>query len=250
MGSPRSAQKEARSTCGIHFFLVAYAKEKEQMPNINLTPDKAPRRKELFRIGVEALEELGWRVERIPGIGKSSVRRIVKGDESRVVAIRTTQDQWLAFPRNPANDGWVTLSEVDVVVAVSVDDREDPKIALVHIIEGDDMRDRFDRAYSARLAAGHSLYDGRGIWISLYDEDADEPVNRVGAGAGLANPPISRVRLQHEEKNETRRPEPSKAPKDDDKAPTTFEGIIAEAKSRLAHTLGISSSSIKITVEA
>lgn len=226
------------------------AEGQKEMPNINMTPDKAPRRKELVRIGVEALEGLGWRVERIPGLGKSSVRRIVKGKESRKVAIRTTQDQWIAFPRNAENDGWVTLSEVDVVVAVSVDDRHDPKFALVHIIEGDEMRDRFDRAYSARLAAGHSLYDGRGIWISLYDEDAKEPVNRVGAGAGLANPEIARVRIQHGQKDEAiRREAPKPAAKNDDKAPT-FDWIIAEAKSRLALTLGIASSSIKITVEA
>jgi hypothetical protein len=224
------------------------------MPNINLTPDKAPRRKELFNIGVKALEEEGWRVERIPGLGKSSVRRIVKGKQSQKVAIRTTQDQWIAFPRNAEDNGWVTLSEVDLVVAVSVDDRHDPKFALVHMIEGDEMRDRFDRAHSARLAAGHSMYDGRGIWISLYDEDAAEPVNRVGAGAGLANPEIARVRLQPRQKDGGIRKEVAKPPTShddhDDKGTPNFDGIIAEAKSRLALTLGVATSSIKITVEA
>jgi hypothetical protein len=221
------------------------------MPNINSTPEKVPRRKELFRIGIQTLEEQGWRVERIPALGKSSVRRMVKGNQSRVVAIRTTQDQWIAFPRTTTNDGWVTLSEVDVVVAVSVDDRSDPKFALVHIIEGDEMRDRFDRAYLARRAAGYVLPDGRGIWISLYEEDANLPVNRVGAGAGLANPPIARVPLQQGQKGKAVPTEPPKGPTNNgEKPPTTFEDIISEAKSRLALALGIASSSIKITVEA
>jgi hypothetical protein len=47
------------------------------------------------------------------------------------VSIRTTQNQWIAFPRRLDNKGWGTLSDVDVVLAVSVDDVEQPK-APVH----------------------------------------------------------------------------------------------------------------------
>jgi hypothetical protein len=76
----------------------------------------------LFDIGVEALEKEGWKVSRVPGSGKSSLRRITRGTESLDVSIRTTQDTWIAFPRTPDDKSWRTLSDVDAVVAVSVDD--------------------------------------------------------------------------------------------------------------------------------
>ena len=78
------------------------------MKNVSGTPKKVSNRRKLFELGERALEQAGWRVERIQGIGKSSVRRIVKGDEQHTVSIRTTQDTWIAFPRNDDDNGWVT----------------------------------------------------------------------------------------------------------------------------------------------
>src|SRR5271156_6771682 len=149
------------------------------MTNIFSTPDKGPRRDQLFLIGLQALEREGWRVERIPGIGKSSVRRIARAGKSRKISIRTSQNTWIAFPRNKADNGWGTLSDVDVVLAVSVDDAQSPKFAQVHMIEADEMRLRFDRAYRARVAAGYSIQLGRGVWVSLYEFDAPDPVTHV-----------------------------------------------------------------------
>lgn len=214
------------------------------MTNILATPEKGPRRDRLFQIGLETLHRDGWKVERIPGSGKSSVRRITKGAKSRKVSIRTSQDTWIAFPRNEADKGWVTLSDVDVVLAVSVNDSHNPKFAQVHLIEADEMRLRFDRAYSARIAAGYSIPLGRGVWVSLYHSDATDPVTHVGGGAGLDHPPIACVPLEPEES-------------DSDLIVETKDGhtkdrplTIAEAKRRLAMTLGVDPSSIKITVEA
>jgi len=82
------------------------------------TPEKVTNRRKLFTLGERALEQAGWRIERIQGIqgiGKSSVRRIVKGAEQHTVSIRTTQDTWIAFPRNDDDSGWVTLDDVDYV---------------------------------------------------------------------------------------------------------------------------------------
>lgn len=214
------------------------------MTDIFATPEKAPRRDRLFQIGLETLQQNGWKVERIPRMGKSSVRRITKGGKTRKVSIRTTQDRWIAFPRNHADNGWVTLSDVDAVVAVSVDDRGDPKFALVHMIEADEMRKRFDRAYKARIAAGYKIPLGRGVWVSLYDPDATDPVTHVGGGAGLENPPIASVPLEPEELDSDVIIETKNL--DDKDRPLT----IAEAKRRLAMTLGVEPSSIKITVEA
>jgi hypothetical protein len=101
------------------------------------------------------------------------------------VSLRTTQDTWIAFPRDNTDQKWVTLSEVDTVVAISVDDADEPRFAQVHVVDGHEMRDRFDRAYDARRAAGHTIPVGRGVWVSLYQREAQSPANRVGAGAGL-----------------------------------------------------------------
>ncbi|MBI4178255.1 hypothetical protein HY522_02375 [bacterium] len=230
------------------------------MTNIFQTPKKGRTKTLLFQLGVKALQQQGYKVERIQGIGKSSVRRITKGSQSLKVAIRTSQDTWIAFPRDRQDKKWVTLSEVDAVVAVTVDNPDDPRFAQVHMIEGDDMRKRFDRAYRARVDAGHQIPLGRGIWVSLYREEAADPVVNVGAGAGLANPPIARFPLeldpddlQPEADNDDatgrsghgiRRPM-SVGGKDDD-GPLT----IPEAKRRLALHLGVDPASIKITVEA
>jgi hypothetical protein len=112
------------------------------------------------------------------------------------------------------------------------------------MIEGDEMRRRFDRAYGARIAAGYSIQLGRGVWVSLYDPDATDPVTHVGGGVGLEHPPIARVPLEPRESDPDAIVE-TKAP-DNINKPLT----IAEAKRRLAMTLGVDPSSIKITVEA
>jgi hypothetical protein len=224
--------------------------------NVWKTPGKANLRTHLFGIGVEALQKAGWTVERVPRLGKSSVRRIRRGTDSRTVSIRTTQDTWIAFPRTDTDTGWGTLSDVDAVVAVSVDDREYPKYALVHFIEGDEMRDRFDRAYRARKGAGHSIPLGRGVWVSLYHDEAKEPVSQVGAGAGLTNPPIARVPLYAATgAASTGDAAANKAVDAAETADTSSETVtepltIGEAKRRLAKSLGVSPSSIKITIEA
>ncbi len=211
------------------------------MTNVLGTYEKISRRERLFQVGVQTLQQQGWKVEKIPGFGKSSVRRITKGGQNRKVSIRTSQDTWIAFPRNDRNDSWVTLSDVDVVLAVSVDHYHEPKFAQVHFIEADEMLERFDRAYAARLKAGYKIPLGRGVWVPLYHPDESEPVTHVGGGAGLDHPHIARIPLEPEKPD-------SDASKglDDGDQPLT----IAEAKRRLAITLGVDPSSIKITVEA
>lgn len=224
------------------------------MANINKRSGKKELRKRLFRIAAKALQDRGWSVERTKG--GASVRVIKKDGTVHRVSIRTSQDQRIAFPRLLDDTGWATLGEVDVVVAVSVDQVHPatPANALVHWFEGDDMRARFDRAYAARRAAGHSMPLARGIWIPLYKDEDGTPTS-VGGGAG--NDPSSQLarvslldgdpapvaggippsppRLQHT---------PASTPSED--KPLT----IAEAKRRLALTLGVSETNIKISVEA
>jgi hypothetical protein len=221
------------------------------MTNVYGSPEKVSMKTQLFNIAVHALEKAGWKVERVQGSGKSSVRRITKGAESKIVSIRTTQDTWIAFPRLEGDKGWRTLDEVDAVVPVSVDDRHNPKFAKVHLIDGDEMRARFNRAYAARKKAGHTIPIGRGVWVSLYLPEAQDPVSHVGAGAGLKFPPIATVPLTPEliaAIEETSLAEEAETPVagKTEEAPLS----IAEAKRRLAKTLGVDPANIKITVEA
>jgi hypothetical protein len=194
----------------------------------------------LREIGRQVLRNQGWKVEKIPQSGKSSVRRITKGRESLVVSIRTTQDQWIAFPPTDDRKKWVTLSDVDVVIAVSVDDPAHPAAARVHWLDGNDMRDRFDRAEKARREAGYEIPDGRrGVWIPLYIPEDGSTVRYVGGGAATQENEIARVALDDNEAAVT--PVPP-----DIEPPLT----IAEAKRRLARTFGVPESGVKIAIEA
>ena len=217
------------------------------MANIFGTPKKASMKSKLFNAGVEALEQEGWTVERIPKVGKSSIRRIVKGDESKVVTIRTTQDTYIAFPRDDDDKEWVTLSMADMVVAVSVDSADNPRFAQVHFIDGDEMRDRFDRSYQARLDAGHSVSSGQGMWLGLYEPEQSEPPSLVGAGAGIEHPPVARLPLE-ETSDETPAPPPSA--ESSTARPTASKPLsIADARQQLAETFGVEPDNVKITIE-
>jgi hypothetical protein len=215
------------------------------MTNVYGSKEKVSRKNRLFEIGIEALEKRGYKIERMHGAGKSSLRKITKDGKSKLVSIRTTQDTWIAFPRDKSNKYWVTLSEVDAVVAVSVDDPHDPKFANVHLIDGSEMRSRFDSAYVARLKAGHKIPVGRGVWVSLYTPESNAPPAHVGAGAGLKHPPFATVPLEQSVFAAKDEEVADEAVHSDD-APLT----IAEAKRRLALTFGVDPSNIKITVEA
>jgi len=225
------------------------------MTNVSGTPRKRATRKGLFAFGVESLQKEGWTVSRVPRGGKASLREISRGSEKHRVSIRTSQDAWIAFPRkSDGSGGWVTLDDVDFVLAVSVDDRHNPVFARAHLIPGDEARARYERAYAARRAAGHTLPDGRGIWLSLYDPESNDPVSHVGAGMGIDYPAIQTLDLRtgslpagagevdDEVADEEDEPEAAAAAAE---APLT----IPEAKRRLAATLGVPESAIKISIE-
>lgn len=217
----------------------------EEMTNIFATPSKAATKTKLFNSGIEALEQEGWKVERIPKVGKSSIRRIVKGDESKVVTIRTTQDTYIAFPRDDEDKEWATLSMADLVVAVSVDDADNPRFAQVHFIDGDEMRDRFDRSYNARIAAGHSIGTGRGMWLGLYEPEQSDSPSQVGAGAGLKHPPVATFPLSDASEEKSKPAATEAAPTVSKNAPLS----ISDARRQLAETFGVDPANVKITIE-
>lgn len=215
------------------------------MTNVYGTPEKVTMKAALFSAAITALEQQGFSVERVDGSGKSSVRRISKNGKSMVVSIRTTQDRSIAFPRTKGDKSWRTLDEVDAVVASSVDDKESPRFANVHLLDGNEMRDRFNRTYAARKKAGHTIPIGRGVWLSLYANEANSPVHLVGAGAGLKYPAFAKVPL-----DPARLLIPDQVFDEGDVEQEEQDLTIPEAKRRLARSLGIDEARIKIIIEA
>lgn len=219
------------------------------MTNIFGTPRKVTMRDKLIASAERVLRREGWAVERVGGTGKSSMRRITRGSESKLISIKTTQDQWVAFSRTPDDKAWSTLADVEAVAVSSVDNVDRPRNALVHLVDAVDLRARFDRAYKARLAAGRSIPLGRGVWLSLYERE-DGSVTLVGAGAGLDVPQVAEpldcappddLQSDSEEVSAI----DAKPTSDLDEPPLT----ILEAKRRLAVAFGVEPSAIRITVE-
>lgn len=221
------------------------------MTNIFKTPRKVTTRDLLIAAAERVLARQGWSIERVGGTGKSSIRRIRRGDEDRIVSIKTTQDQWLAFSRTPDDQAWSTLADVDGVVIASVDDRDRPRKALIHLVDADELKKKFDRAYAARLAANRSIPIGRGVWISLYERE-DGSVTLVGAGIGLEHPASAEPLAFTPGEDGAPESAPYDAAPDAlprPHAPTEEPLTIPEAKRRLALTFGVDPSAIKITVE-
>lgn len=213
------------------------------MTNIFKTSRKITLRDQLFQAGVRALMDAGWQVSRAPGMGKSSVRRIEKDGQQMLVSIRTSQDQFIAFPPKAKGKGWVTLDEVDAVIAVSVDANVPPKKALVHWLPGDETRERFNRALKARADAGHSRPPGRGIWVPLYIKD-DDTVRHVGGGAGLDHPAMATIALDDVPPSREAPATEATGEQDDQRS------VIDQAKRMISEHIGVPMAAIRITIEA
>jgi hypothetical protein len=147
-------------------------------------------KQELFESADRALRAEGWAIERTPG-RNTSERRIVRGNESHLIAIRTSTNTWFGF--GPSG---VMPENYDFVVVSSVDQEENPTEIRVHKIPGDKVAEAIQRHREARRARG-----GQGElnmnWLSLYSRDGhprrmgEDP----GGGLGLDFTPIYRWRL-------------------------------------------------------
>lgn len=220
------------------------------MTNVS-APGKVEIRGFLRRTAIKELEKQGYKVERIPRAGKGSLRRITRDGVSKIVTIRTSQDTWIAFPRNGDNTGWSTLEDADLVVAASLTEKGG-RHANFHLMDADEIRARFDRARDARLKANHVMPAERGIWISLYNEEAKDPVSMVGAGAGLRFEPFAKnvpVVLGTGESALDEEGEDGSTPADVNEQSSGETLTIIEAKQRLAASFGVDPSAIKITIE-
>lgn len=135
----------------------------------------------LVEAAKKSLESSGYIIERLPGRGRSNIWKIEKDGHSQLASIRTTQDRWIAFP--PLEGKWKTLNDVDLVLVAAVDDRNDPKNVDVYLFPADEVRERFDASYKARIEAGQKVRDNFGMWVCL---DKDNRGVAASAGSGIS----------------------------------------------------------------
>ena len=144
----------------------------------------------LVRAAKRALEEQGLSPSRLPGRGRSNIWEIEEERRRKKVSIRTTKDRWFAFPPLKNGTEWKTLDKVEIVVVAAVDDREDPRSVEVYRFDADEVRERFDASYEARIAAGHIVRENFGLWVNLDVDDRELPAS-VGSGLASKHAPIA-----------------------------------------------------------
>lgn len=149
----------------------------------------------LVGAATRALEDNGFKPERLPGRGRSNVWEIEENGQRRRVSIRTTKDRWFAFPPLEKGTKWKTLDDVDIVIVAAVDDRDDPRNVEVYRFDAAETRERFDASYAARIEAGQTVRDDFGMWVNLDEDDRGLPAG-VGSGLAVAYPPIATFPLE------------------------------------------------------
>ncbi len=146
-------------------------------------------RKFMTKCVIEAYENEGYSMKKIPGRGLSNTWHVEKDGKQQKLSIRTTQDQWFAFPKS--KDGWKTLDDVDLVAVASIDNIEKPQNILVYKFNADEVRNCFNASRDARLNAGMIVKDDYGMWVGLNKFSSQDFPQGVGSGLGEKYPPTS-----------------------------------------------------------
>lgn len=138
---------------------------------------------------INALEAQGYKVQKVPGRGLSSIWTYENGEDKGRLAIRTSQDTWFAFPRH--SGGWKTLDSVDKVVVAAVDHQDAPENIEVYLFSADEVRKCFNASRKARIDAGMIVKDDYGMWIKINVIDHTNYPQGVGSGLGDIYPAIA-----------------------------------------------------------
>ena len=205
----------------------------------------AERRRMLVDAAIRALAKTNYELKRIPGRGKSNVWEIEEEGQVKLVAIRTTQDRWFAFPPMENGTKWKTLSDVDIVIVASVDVREDPKRVQVYRFDADEVRKRFDESYAARTGAGQSELDGYGMWVAL-DKDRRGLPASVGSGiatedALIADDPLGEGADEEPEAADEKGKDGAPGPELE-----TIAAVMSFARARIAELSGMPEEAVKL----
>lgn len=204
----------------------------------------------LVGAATRALGDAGLAPKRVPGRGRANTWEVEENGRHKRVSIRTTKDRWIAFPPLESGTKWKTLDDVDIVVVAAVDDRDDPRNVEVYRFEAAEVRRRFDASYAARIAAGQTVRDDFGMWLSLDEDDRGLPAS-VGAGLATEHSPITTFAL--EELTAEIPAEPAAVPEDRDTAGTpatggaqTIADVMDWARKRIATLSGVRMDAVKL----
>lgn len=202
----------------------------------------------LVKAGRQAAEAEGYELDRQPGRGRSNIWKAKRDGKEQLACIRTTRDRWIAFP--PMKGGWKTLDKVDLVIVAAVDDADDPRHAEVFIFEADEVRERFNDSYKARIEDGQSIRDDFGMWVCLDRYDRDVPAS-VGSGLAEEHEPIAVYSLSElTVSGEAQDREPSEVDEDRRiKEPQTIAEVLAGASADIAKIAGVDPSSVKLDLK-
>ncbi len=202
----------------------------------------------LVKAGRQAAEAEGYELDRQPGRGRSNIWKVKRDGKVQLACIRTTRDRWIAFP--PMNGGWKTLDKVDLVIVTAVDDVDDPKNAEVFIFEADEVRERFNDSYKARVEDGQSIRDNFGMWVCLDRYDRDVPAS-VGSGLAEEHEPIAVYSLSElKVSGEAQDREPLEVDEDRRiKEPQTIAEVLAGASAEIAKIAGVDASNVKLDLK-
>ena len=200
----------------------------------------------LVEAAKNALSSSGYEIERIPGRCRSNVWKVTKGGVEQLASIRTTRDRWFAFP--PLDDKWKTLDDVEIVIVSAVDDPEDPRSAQVYLFSAEEVRERFNAAYEARIEAGQKVRHNFGMWVCL-DEDTRGIAASVGSGIANQYDPIAEFTLDQIEASEPSQREVQGHAENQDTGPVTISEVLASAKTQIAQMAGVGISQVKLDLK-
>ncbi len=194
-------------------------------------------------------EKNGYTLVRQPGRGLSNVWRLEKDGRSQVASIRTTRDRWVAFEPLAEGTKWKTLDDVELVLVAAVDDRHDPQNIDIYLFPADQVRQRFDASYKARIAAQHTVRENYGMWVKLDAGDATIP-SQIGAGLAAEYSPIARFSLDELERAASdvpvSEPEDLTPEEVEEVGPSTVSAVLAWARMQIAQLTGIEARVIKL----
>jgi hypothetical protein len=195
-----------------------------------------------------ALEANGYALERVPGRGRSNMWHGSKGSEQSSIAIRTTQDRYIAFPPLNGGKNWKTLDDVDLVAVATVRDWSDNPMVDIYLFEASTLRKHFSDAYAARTAAGMTVTDEFGMWVGLDADDRNTPA-AIGSGIAVDRKPIgtySFLALAGGDVVANGDVEVGGNRVDLDEEPPTIAEILAQASEKIAAVAGVAVSSIRL----
>ena len=206
---------------------------------------------------IEGAKHIGYEMQRKPGRGLSNTYEMTKDGKTQVASVRTTRDRAIAFPPLDGGKKWKTLDDVELVLVSAVDDRLNPQNVDVYLFPANEVRQRFNASYAARIAAGHIIRDDYGMWLMI-DAGNTEVAGQVGSGIIDQYPAIARFTIDKLEAGvapavremvaETA-PDPEETADEDVPALKTVADVMAFCVEKIANLTGMPANSIKLDLK-